>query len=148
MTSVTDATWGEFADVLLRVSRELDPHGSSAPDVVSLTGTERIVLRHVDRHPGSSPSATADATGLRRSNLSAALRELERKGMVERRAGADDGRQVQLFATDLAAESIARLRSWWAASLRRALGAAEHDVEVALEVLTRIDEGLRAVADA
>jgi len=144
MNSVTDATWGEFADVLLRVARELDPHADSAADVVALTGTERLVMRWVDRHPGTSPSATADATGLRRSNLSAAVRELERKGMVERRTGSDDGRQVRLFATDLAAENIERLRAWWADSLRQALPADEGGVEAALRLLTRIDEGLRS----
>lgn len=146
MTSVPDALWGEFAELLLRVARELDPHGGSAPDVVTLTGTESVVMRWIDWHPGTTPSATAAATGLHRSNLSAALRELERKAMVERRATPDDGRQVQLFPTALAVENIARLRAWWAQSLSHALPAdvEEREVEAALRLLTRIDDGMRA----
>jgi len=149
MTAVAYATWGELAEVILRVARELDPHGESAPDIIALTGTERLVMRWIDRHPGTSPSTTADATALRRSNVSAAVRELERKGMIERRARSDDGRHVQLFATDLAIENIARLRAWWTARLQEALpGLDDDEVDAALSLLRRLDEGLRPSAEA
>lgn len=142
--AVTDAELAELADTVLRVSREIDPHGSRAPDIVPLTGTEALVMRWVDMHPGTSPSATADATALQRSNLSAAVRSLVAKGMVDRRADPRDARLVQLFPTERAAESIGVLHAHWAGQLRTGLAdvpAAE--VRRALEVLTRIDDGLR-----
>ncbi len=145
MTSVPDAMWGDFAELVLRVARELDPHGvSTGPDVVALTGTEILAMRWIDGHPGTSPSATAVATGLRRSNLSTALRELERKGMIERRGAPNDGRQVQLFPTDLAIENIGRLRAWWSQSLARALPADvdERELDAAMRLLARIDDGM------
>ncbi|MBF4584037.1 winged helix-turn-helix transcriptional regulator [Curtobacterium sp. VKM Ac-2865] len=144
---MTDEALADLADLVLRVSREIDPNGSSALDVVPLTGTEVIVLRWVDLHPGTSPSATAEATALQRSNLSAALRSLVAKGMVDRRADPRDARLVQLFATEQAAVNIRVLRAHWAGKLRAALGDATTDdptrVTDAVALLTRFDDGLR-----
>lgn len=146
-SAVTDEALADLADLVLRVSREIDPNGSSALDVVPLTGTEVIVLRWVDLHPGTSPSATAEATALQRSNLSAALRSLVAKGMVDRRADPRDARLVQLFATEQAAVNIQVLRAHWAGKLRAALGDATTDdptrVTDAVALLTRFDDGLR-----
>lgn len=146
-SAVTDEALADLADLVLRVSREIDPNGSSALDVVPLTGTEVLVLRWVDLHPGTSPSATAEATALQRSNLSAALRSLVAKGMVDRRADPRDARLVQLFATEQAAANIRVLRAHWARKLRAALGdATTHDpdrVADAVALLTRFDDGLR-----
>lgn len=145
--SVTDEALADLADLVLRVSREIDPNGSSALDVVPLTGTEVLVLRWVDMHPGTSPSATAEATALQRSNLSAALRSLVAKGMVDRRVDPRDARLVQLFATEQAAANIRVLRAHWAGKLRVALGDIADDdldrVTDAVVLLTRFDDGLR-----
>jgi DNA-binding MarR family transcriptional regulator len=146
-SAVTDEALADLADLVLRVSREIDPNGSSVLDVVPLTGTEVLVLRWVDLHPGTSPSATAEATTLQRSNLSAALRSLVAKGMVDRRADPRDARLVQLFATEQAAVNIRVLRAHWASKLRAALGGSTTDdaghVSDAVALLTRIDDGLR-----
>jgi DNA-binding MarR family transcriptional regulator len=146
-SEVTDEALADLADLVLRVSREIDPNGSSALDVVPLTGTEVLVLRWVDMHPGTSPSATAEATALQRSNLSAALRSLVAKGMVDRRADPRDARLVQLFATEQAAANIRVLRAHWAGKLRAALGDVATDdpgrVTDAVALLTRFDDGLR-----
>ncbi|MCY1693826.1 MarR family winged helix-turn-helix transcriptional regulator [Curtobacterium sp. SL109] len=145
--TVTDEALADLADLVLRVSREIDPNGSSALDVVPLTGTEVLVLRWVDMHPGTSPSATAEATALQRSNLSAALRSLVAKGMVDRRVDPRDARLVQLFATEQAAANIRVLRAHWAGKLRAALGDIADDdldrVTDAVALLTRFDDGLR-----
>lgn len=145
--TVTDEALADLADLVLRVSREIDPNGSSALDVVPLTGTEVLVLRWVDMHPGTSPSATAEATALQRSNLSAALRSLVAKGMVDRRVDPRDARLVQMFATEQAAANIRVLRAHWAGKLRAALSDAAADdparVADAVALLTRFDDGLR-----
>ncbi len=141
--AVSDDALAEFADVVLRIGREVDPNGPHAIDIVPLTGTEALVMRWVHRNPGASPSAVAEATALQRSNCSVALRALVAKGMVERRTDPGDARTVHLHATALAAASIERLHAWWADRLRAALGGDEHGVEAAAELLTRIDHGLR-----
>ncbi|ROS78023.1 DNA-binding MarR family transcriptional regulator [Curtobacterium sp. PhB130] len=141
--AVTDDVLAELADAVLRISREVDPHGTTALDIVPLTGTEALVMRWVDMHPGTSPSATAEATALHRSNLSVALRSLVAKGMVDRRPDPADARLVQLFSTERAQESIAILHAHWARKLRDALGADTAGVQAALTLLTRIDDGLR-----
>lgn len=147
-SAVSDHVLADFADVVLRISREIDPHGSKAPEIVPLTGTEALVMRWIDRNPGTSPSATAEATALQRSNLSVALRSLVAKGMVERRPDPEDARTVRLHSTALAGESIGRLRRHWATMLRTALGDDGRGVSDALELLDRLDERLRATAAA
>jgi len=146
----SDDALARLADVVLSVARELDPTGPRAVDVVPLTGTEVLVMRWVDTNPGTTPSATADATALRRSNLSVALGSLVAKGMVERRAHPDDARTAQLYPTALAAESIALLRARWAETLRTALDAQGIDaagVVSAVGLLERLEEGLRPSRD-
>jgi DNA-binding MarR family transcriptional regulator len=144
--AVTDDVLADLADAVLRISREIDPHGTEAIDIVPLTGTEALVMRWVDRHQGTSPSATAEATGLHRSNLSAALRSLVAKDMVERRPDPTDARLVQLFSTERAQESIAVLHAHWARKLRDALGTDTADVRQALALLSRLDDGIRGRA--
>jgi len=137
-----DHALAELADVILRIARELDPHGAGTPAVVPLTGTEALVLRWIDTHRGASPSALAAATRLQRSNLSAALRSLEAKGMVERRPDPSDARSAQLHPTELATSSIARLRAHWASTVRAALGGDAAAVDGALTLLSRLEHGL------
>jgi len=141
--AVPDDALAEFADVVLRIGRELDPHGPHALDIVPLTGTEALVMRWVHRNPGASPSAVADATALQRSNCSVALRSLVAKGMVERRTDPDDARTVQLHPTPVAHDSIERLHAHWAERLRAALGGDEDAVSAAATLLARVDDGLR-----
>ncbi|WP_420369517.1 MarR family winged helix-turn-helix transcriptional regulator [Curtobacterium sp. L1-20] len=141
--AVTDDLLAELADVVLRIAREVDPNGARLPEVVPLTGTEALVMRWVDRNPGSTPSAVADATALKRSNTSVALGSLVAKGMVERRPHPEDARTVQLFSTPLAGQSIARLHAHWSGVLRSALAGDERDVDATVALLTRIDAGLR-----
>lgn len=142
---VTDDLLAELADVVLRISREVDPNGAQVLDVVPLTGTEALVMRWIDRNPGSTPSSVAEATALKRSNLSVALGSLVTKGMVERRPDPEDARTVRLFSTALAEESIARLHAHWAGLLRSALADDDRGVAAAFALLTRIDGNLRAV---
>jgi DNA-binding MarR family transcriptional regulator len=148
-TPVPDEALAQLADAVLRIARELDPTARRSEDVVPLTGTEVLVMRWVHTNPGTTPSATADATALRRSNLSVALGALMTKGMVERRPHPGDARTAQLYPTALAAESIGVLKGRWAETLRTALGAAPADVDdtavvaSAVALLARVEEGLR-----
>ncbi|WP_432484474.1 MarR family winged helix-turn-helix transcriptional regulator [Kineococcus esterisolvens] len=148
-----DGELADLADLLMTVARDLQGRHGTVEGVVALTATETTVMRHLDRNPGTSPSAAAAATGLQRSNLSATVRSLEAKGLVERSHDAHDGRAVALHPTALAARNLGLLRTHWASRLRRALDAGDgHDdghghgdaVRSALALLERVEHGLAA----
>lgn len=136
----------DLADLVLTVARAIKADMSAHPAVLDLSATEVTVLRYLDHHPGVSPSAVAAATGLQRSNLSRALRDLEGKGLVERSVDPGDGRSVVLQSTQLAADNLARLRTLWARLLGDALTAdgREPDLDAALELLGSLERGLGA----
>ena len=75
-----DERLADLAELLVYVARKLRTHGHDDDRIVRLTVTESAVMRYVGKHPGATPSEAARATGIQRSNVSAALRELEAKG--------------------------------------------------------------------
>ncbi|MFT4044007.1 MAG: MarR family winged helix-turn-helix transcriptional regulator [Gordonia sp. (in: high G+C Gram-positive bacteria)] len=141
MSSV-EREYVELADLIVRIARELDPREYSGRGVEPLCGTDATVLRWIHRNPGTTPSDTAEATRLRRPNLSAALRSLEDKGLVERRSDPADARCVRLRITPRAQSIIALLHSNWSARIAGALGARDGDVGDAVRVLERLVSGL------
>lgn len=98
-------------------------------------------MRHVDEHPGSSPSALAAHLGLKSSNTSAALTALEKRGLIVRSLDEHDGRSVRIHPTPLARENRRLLRDSWGRLLETLHpdGAA---VRAALEILIAMDDGL------
>jgi DNA-binding MarR family transcriptional regulator len=133
----------DLADVVMAVSRAIKVRTAADPLVIDLSATEVTVLRYIDRHPGVSPSAVAAATGLQRSNLSRALRDLEAKQLVRRSADPADNRQSLLESTGLAAENLTHIRAIWSGLLRDALeGTGDHDIASALELLGALERGL------
>jgi DNA-binding MarR family transcriptional regulator len=112
-----DALLAELGDVVVTLARHLQHEAHDAEGVVPLTGTEIVVLRWVDRHPGTTPTAVAEATGLRRSNLSAAVRSLVRAQMLVKEPDPQDSRLVHLRPTARAHDSSDRLRALWGGAL-------------------------------
>lgn len=139
-----DERLAELADLVLTLGRAVRAPAASDPSLVELSPTEVTVMHYIDHHAGVSPSIVAAATGLQRSNLSRALRELEAKGMVERTADPDDQRQALLRGTPKAAANLTRVRASWARQLGNALAASgqECDIASALELLRALDQGL------
>jgi hypothetical protein len=78
--------------VVLEIAREIQFRGYTSPEAVSLTPWEGTVMRYLFPHPGALSSQVASATGLRSSNLSAVLRGLEQKRLIERVADPEDVR--------------------------------------------------------
>jgi DNA-binding MarR family transcriptional regulator len=101
----------ELADLILAVGRHIQASKEAAAE--SGTPLEGAVMRFIDRHPGTTPGAAAEATQLISSNFSRALRGLERKGLVRRDADPDDARRVHLYPTGKAQENLRRLRETW-----------------------------------
>jgi DNA-binding MarR family transcriptional regulator len=137
----TEEQWAEFADHVLEIAREIQFRGYTSPEAVSLTPSEGTVMRYLFRHPGALPSEVASATGLQRSNLSAVLRGLEEKGLVDRVADPEDGRWVRIHPTRQAIRNYALVRREWGSAVA---AAAEGDpaVEAALPLLAKVRAGL------
>lgn len=143
----TDERLADLADLVLAVARAISIDAHLDSTIVDLTATEINVMRYVDRHPGTSPTAVAAATGLRRSNLSRALRDLEAKGMVRRTADAADARQARLEPTALATANLQRLRAKWS-RLLTSVEADHRHLDAALALLTQLDAGLASTMPA
>lgn len=129
----------DLGDVIVELARSLQLEAHSRPSVVPLTGTEAMVLRWVDLHPGTTPSAAAEGMGLRRSNLSTALRSLDSKGMILRETDPADSRIVHLRPTQRAAVSRERIREHWSDVLTERLPDLDDEqrdiLEQAVEIL-------------
>jgi DNA-binding MarR family transcriptional regulator len=133
--------FADLAEAILIAARELRIRENDTDSTISLAPSHAQVMSYVDAHPGATPSEAADATGLLRTNLSSAVRELERIGFIEKRPDPNDGRAVRLYSTPIAAENLARLQKRWASVLAGILG--EHDDPAqATALLRRLAEGL------
>lgn len=140
----SDERYADLVDLLLSVGRAVQARARVDPAILQLTPTEINVMRYIDHHPDTSPSAVAAATGMQRSNLSTTLRSLESKELVERRTDPADSRHAVLRSTPRAAANLTRLRRAWAQTLRGAIreGIPIGELDTALSVLRRIDDGL------
>ncbi|MDT3442601.1 MarR family transcriptional regulator [Pseudofrankia sp. BMG5.37] len=137
-----DPRWEELADLALIISREIQFRGYIDERAVTLTQSEGMVMRYLQREPTATPSRIADATGLQRTNLSAVLRGLEGKGLVERRAQPDDRRGVIVRATERGRSNYALVRNEWAAAVSAAAGNNTSHLDSALRLLRTVTAGL------
>jgi DNA-binding MarR family transcriptional regulator len=137
------ASYADLAYVVLRAARELGMRGYRDPDVIALSQSSIIVMNYIDDHPGATPSAVAEGSGLRRSNLSASLRELEKLGFVRRGEDATDGRSVRLYPTRLVEQNLAKVRAEWSDSIEEGLGV-DIDVSQTVRTLSQLIDGLVA----
>jgi DNA-binding MarR family transcriptional regulator len=133
--------WADFADHVLEIAREIQFRGYTSPEAVSLTPSEGTVMRYLFPHPGALPSEVASATGLQRSNLSAVLRGLEEKALIERVADPEDGRWVRIHPTPRAIRNYALVRREWGAAVAAA-GERDPAVGAALPLLAKVRAGL------
>lgn len=140
----TNAQLAELADVVTALAHQLDTRNPDLRDVVPLTGTEIAVIRQIHRAPRSTPSQIAEATGLRRSNVSTAIRALEAGGLVVRDQLAGNARSVALVPTALASESVSRINAYWAALLRDVPAELLTEAVAAASALAGISEAITA----
>lgn len=139
----SSAQLAELADVVTELAHQLDTRSPELRDVVPLTGTEIAVIRQVHREPRSTPSQIAEATGLRRSNVSTAIRALEAGGLVVRDQLEGNARSVALVPTAQAAASVARINAYWTSLLREVPDDVLAEAVAATPVLAAIAEAIR-----
>lgn len=124
----TSATLRELAWTIHR-------HAPERAGVGPIPTTEIAVLKVVVDAPGSTVGDIVTALGLRQPNVSAALRVLGQRGLVEREKDAADGRISRVRPTSLGLEEHRAISDAWA-----------HPVEQAIAALD--DEQRRAIAAA
>ena len=131
----------DLADLILAVGRHIE--ASKEAEAESGTPLEGAVMRYIDRHPGTTASAAAEATQLISSNFSRAVRRLEQADFVRREVDAHDARRVRLYPTEKARENLQRLRELWSRLLHDAV-ADPHEIDAAISTLRHIETRLIA----
>ncbi len=129
----------ELADLILAVGRQI--YASKEYPGETWTPLESAVMRFIDRNPGTTAGAAAEATQLISSNFSRALRSLEKKGFVRRKLDEHDSRRVHLFPTDRAHENLRYLRDLWSRLLDGTVDDPEA-IDTVIATLRRIESEL------
>lgn len=132
-----------LAELILSISRRLSVLTHPEPGVGGLSPLEAMVMRQVDAHPGISPSRLAAQVGLKSSNASTTIRELEAKGLLRRGADEGDARAVRVFPTDGAHDHLAAKRASWDCAVRPYLDDAEA-LDQTIALLAHLDRKLEA----
>lgn len=131
----------ELAGLVMIIARRVQLSELNAPGVVALTHLESLVMRHIDRHPGTNPSRIAASIGLKRSNASAALRSLTARGFVRREVDPQDGRAARLYATSTAQENLLAIHAAWLTALEPFIDA-DADLTSTVDLLRYLDEAM------
>jgi DNA-binding MarR family transcriptional regulator len=137
--------WAELADCVLIIAREIQFRGYKDPRAVPLTATEGMVMRYIQNHPITAPNQIAAAIGLQRSNLSTLMRDLERKGLIERTMSEGDRRGVTVRLTEAGRRNYLVVRREWAAAVAKAVENNARGLDGALGLLKDIAAGLIAM---
>lgn len=129
----------ELADLILAVGRHIE--ASKEAEAESGTPLQGAVMRYIDRHPGTTAGAAADATQLISSNFSRAVRGLEKAGLVRREIDQHDARQVHLYPTEKAHQNLQRLREIWSSMLDETVVDPD-EIDAAISTLRHIETRL------
>ena len=132
----------ELVDSILAVGRLIYASKGDADE--NWSPLDIAVMRYIDRNPGTTAGAAAEATQLISSNFSRALRGLEQKGLVRRDADEHDARRVRLYPTQRAGEHLHHLRGAWSELLDGILD--QKSVDRLNSSLARIESELGARA--
>jgi len=134
--------WADLARLVLVISRGIQYHGYRDRRVGSLTTSETAVMCYVLHGDPAAPSQIATATGLLRPNVSAALRSLQNKGLIEKNINPADGRGFTIRPTTIGRAGYDLVRHGWAATVATAADHDSTDLDTAIAVLEKVMEGL------
>jgi len=85
---------------LRKIIRLLDLHSRQLSRNYALTGPQLVLLRQIVRQEGITMSALASDSSLSNATVTGIVDRLEQRGLVTRRRGAKDRRQVLLMPTE------------------------------------------------
>jgi len=138
----------EFLQCLWRTSHAMERRSRRMEKAIGVTAPQRLVLRFLGRFPGVTAGQLAQALHVDPGTLSASLRRLEGRGLVERRRDPADTRRVTLGLTRLGRElDGARTGTVEAAADALLADASPRDLAATVRVLDRFAEILLAEHD-
>jgi DNA-binding MarR family transcriptional regulator len=137
-----DPRWAELADRALVIAREIQIRPYADERVRHLSASEGMVMRYLQGNDGATPTRIAAAVGLQRTNLSAVLRGLEQKDLIERRTSTDDRRVVTVHLSERGRDHYQLARKEWAAAVAAAAGNDTRHLNEAIELLARLSDGM------
>lgn len=89
----------EFLGLVWTVDHALQTLSKRMQGTIGVTGPQRLLLRIAARFPGLPAGEIASVMRLDRSTVSGILKRLERRGLVQRRKDARDGRRALIVPT-------------------------------------------------
>jgi DNA-binding MarR family transcriptional regulator len=144
-SGATDPQLRELALLLHDLSWRVARFGPSQVGVQPLPASELAILRAVMDQPGRSVSDVAVLLSMQTSNVSAAVRSLTERGLMEKRAAATDRRMTLLYPTRRALGERDRIEQAAAAVVADALATlSPRD----LRALQAAQPAVRALCDA
>ncbi|MFD4676967.1 MarR family winged helix-turn-helix transcriptional regulator [Lentzea sp. NPDC058450] len=130
----------ELADLIAAVGRQIQATKEGVTKE-AWSASDIAVMRYVDRNPGTSARAAADATQQTSSNFSRSLRGLEEKGRIRRETDPEDARRVRLYPTARAHENLRRLNDIWS-DLLDGIVSDEDEIDAMIALLRRLETGI------
>lgn len=111
-------------ELIFEVADLLDLKAPTEAGLAELPASELDVLRLVTLFPGRGVAFLTDRLKMRQANMSATVRSLTDRGLVEKKRDEHDGRAVRLYASDKAMRDLESLRNVWLGRLSAAFDAA------------------------
>ncbi|MER5438422.1 MarR family transcriptional regulator [Streptomyces sp. NPDC002790] len=112
-----------------------------------LSNSELAVVKQVLSTPGVTGGEISRRLGMRQSNVSAAVRGLVERGLVERERSAEDRRITWLLPTEKSLGAVESIAVTWSKTLRSALSELTPEqadaIESATDALRALDTVLR-----
>lgn len=110
---------------------------------LGITAPQRFIVRCVGKYPGMTAGQLATMLHLDRGSVSAALRRLERQGLLKRRRDPRDGRRVTLGLTAKGrALDVSRSGTVESAVVHLLESSSKAEIEAARSVLRRLSAAL------
>src|SRR5262245_56568189 len=111
----------QFMQRVWELVHALDVRSKRMMQTLGVTGAQRLVIRIVGQSPGQTASEIATTLGKHPSTLTGVLARLEDRGLLVRKADADDRRRARFTLTAAGRKIDALRKGTVEAATRRAL---------------------------
>lgn len=138
-----------FLQRIWELNHALQRLSSRMERTLGISAPQRFIVRCVGRYPGMTAGQLATMLHLDRGSVSAALRRLERQGLLKRRRDPRDRRRVTLGLTRKGrAMDVARSGTVESAVVHLLESSSTSEIEVTRSVLRRLSAALGDEEDA
>ena len=133
-----DALLGSIGTRMFDITRALRRSlARQTGDKYRISDIASDIMMIVTNVPGVSVGRISRTTGVQMSNTSATISMLIERGLVTKQAAPGNGREIQVFPTDLAYQYLTDFHELWAERLSADAGYDEHELRTVLAYLDR-----------